>query len=283
MHVKTVKSFMALTILLGCVPALNAASAVVNLTLTNQAILPANDDESTDAVTLNIGGASGINFFGQNFTQGFVNNNGNVTFGSPLAQYTPNGLATGVGYPIIAPYFADVDTRGAGSGLVTYGNASYNGRDAFVVNWPAVGYFASRTDKLNTFQLILTDRSDIAAGDFDIEFNYDQMQWETGEASDGVAGLGGTSAVAGYSNGLSGSANVYYQLPGSLVNGALIDGGPNALTANSLNSDVLGRYDFQVRNGEVVGTAPEPVSFGLFGAGIGALALFRKKLHRQSL
>lgn len=283
MHVKTVKSFMALAILFGCASALNAASAVVNLTLSNQATLEANDDGSTDAVNLNIGGASGINFFGQNFTQTFVNNNGNITFGNSLAQFTPNGLATGVGFPIIAPYFADVDTRGAGSGVVNYGNATYNGHDAFVVNWPAVGYYNSQTDKLNTFQLILTDRSDIGAGDFDIEFNYNTMQWETGGASGGVDGLGGTSAVAGYSNGLSGSSNVYYQLPGSLVNGALIDGGVDALTAHSLNSNVLGRYDFQVRNGEVVGVAPEPMSFGLIGAGILALALFRKKLRWQSV
>lgn len=282
MHVKTVKSFMALAILFGCASALNAASAVVNLTLSNQATLAANDDGSTDAVTLNIGGASGVNFFGQSFTQVYVNNNGNVTFGNSLAQYTPNGLAAGVGFPIIAPYFADVDTRGTGSGIVNYGNATYNGHDAFVVNWPAVGYYSSQIDKLNTFQLILTDRSDVGAGDFDVEFNYNTMQWETGEASGGVDGLGGTSAVAGYSNGLSGAANVYYQLPGSLVNGALIDGGPDALIANSLNSNVLGRYDFQVRNGQVVGVAPEPMSFGLIGAGIFALALFRKKFRRQS-
>lgn len=283
MHVKAAKSFMAFVFLISSATALHAASAVVGFTLTNQAVLPANDDGSTDAVHLNIGGAGGINFFGQSFTQVFVNNNGNVTFSAPLAQYTPNGLATGVGFPIIAPYFADVDTRGTGSGLTTYGNAMYNGHDAFVVNWPAVGYYAEHADLLNTFQLILTDRSDVGAGDFDIEFNYNTMQWETGDASDGHGGLGGTSAVAGYSNGLSGSADVYAQLTGSLVNGALIDGGPDALTAHSLNSDVLGRYDFQVRNGEVVGTAPEPMSLGLIGAGILGLALFRRKLHRQSV
>ena len=30
------------------------------------------------------------NFFGQGYTQFFLNNNGNITFGSGLADYTPN-------------------------------------------------------------------------------------------------------------------------------------------------------------------------------------------------
>ncbi|MGH9639016.1 MAG: hypothetical protein ACRD3Y_03065, partial [Bryobacteraceae bacterium] len=65
------------------------AGAVVNLTLSNQGQLPANDDgSSAAAINLEIGGASGVNFFGQNFTQTWVNNNGNITFGSGLSQYT---------------------------------------------------------------------------------------------------------------------------------------------------------------------------------------------------
>src|SRR5581483_5669804 len=114
------------------------------------------------------------------------------------------------------------------------------------------------------------------AGNFDIEFNYDQIQWETGGASGGSGGLGGTSAAVGYSNGLSGASNVYFQLAGSLVNGALLDGGPNALISHSLNSNVLGRYDFQVRGGEVVlSGVPEPSSVVLGLSGLLALGLLR--------
>jgi hypothetical protein len=268
-----------LSLTLFLVPATTFAAAVVPFTLTNT--LPANDDGSTAAVALGIGGASGVNFFGQSFTSVYVNNNGNVTFQQPLGQYTPNGLATGVGFPIIAPFFADVDTRGTGSGLTMYGNATYNGQSAFVVDWLNVGYYEAHTDKLNSFQLILVDRPDTGAGNFDIEFNYNQIQWETGDASSGSGGLGGVSAAVGYSNGLFGAQNVYYQLPGSLVNGALLDGGPDSLIGSSLNSTVLGRYDFQVRNGQVVPTVPEPMSIGLFGIGLLGVWVGKKKLVRR--
>jgi hypothetical protein len=69
---------------------------------------------------------------------------------------------------------------------VTYGSGTADGRQAFGVNWIDVGYFSSRTDKLNQFQLVLIDRSDTGAGNFDIEFNYGNILWETGEASGGI-------------------------------------------------------------------------------------------------
>jgi len=242
-----------------CLAALAVANGVLAQTpvtavrpVTLNGTLPGNDDGSTGTVPLNIGGASGLNFFGQNFTNVYVNNNGNLTFRNSSGTFTPNGLATGVGQPIIAPFFADVDTRGFGSGLTMYGNATVNGFNAFVASWINVGYYGSHTNKLNSFQTVLIDRSDTGAGNFDIELNYDKIQWETGDASGGSNGLGGTSAVAGYSNG-SDTNNIFFQLPGSLVNGALLDGGPNSLIANSLNSTVPGRYVFQVRNGAVMG------------------------------
>ena len=97
--------------------------------------------------------------------------NGNITFSGPLSAYSPYGLA-GSNQSIIAPFFADVDTRGAGSALTSYGTGTYAGHTAFGITWPGVGYFSESTDKLDDFQVILVDRSDIDAGDFDIYFNY---------------------------------------------------------------------------------------------------------------
>ena len=226
------------------------ANAVRNLPGCTTNTLPANDDSSTSAVTLPFS----LNFFGTTRTQVYVNNNGNVTFDSALSTYTPFGL-TGTNTPIIAPFFADVDTRGTGSGLVQYGTTTVNSRQAFCVNYVNVGYFSSHVDKLNTFQLILIDRSETGAGNFDIEFNYNQIQWETGDASGGTGGIGGSPARVGYANGSS-QPGASLELPGSNVSGGLLDTNTTTgLTNSSLNATVLGRYVFFVRSGAVI-TSP---------------------------
>ncbi len=101
--------------------------------------LAANDDGSTGAVPLPFV----LDFYGNEYSSLFVNNNGNVTFDEPLSQFTPFDFTIS-GVPMIAPFLADVDTRGAGSGLVTYGNVTVGGRTAFCVNWVDVGYFAAQ-------------------------------------------------------------------------------------------------------------------------------------------
>ncbi len=218
--------------------------------------LPRNDDGSTSAVTLPFA----INYFGVNFTQTYVNNNGNITFTGPLSTFTPFGLVN-TNTPIIAPYFADVDTRNTTSGVVTYGVDTVNGRQAFGVNYFNVGYYSSNADKLNTFQLILINRSDTGAGNFDIEFNYEQIQWETGDASSGTGGLGGSPARVGYANGTT-QPGASYEQPGSAVTLALLDSNAQTgLTRNSLNSNgQIGRYVFPVRTG-TVSTAPHQYDF----------------------
>ena len=209
-------------------------------------VLEANDDGSTGAVDLGFT----ANFFGQEFGSVFVNNNGNITFDAPLSSFTPFDL-TSTSQVIIAPFFADIDTRGAGSSPVTYGQGTQDGRTAFGVNYVDVGYFSSNDDLLNSLQLILVDRSDVSAGDFDFIFNYDQIQFETGGASGGTNGLGGDSARAGFSNG-TGDDGTFFELEGSALNGAFLDGGPNSLSE-------IGSLTFEVRNGVVAEPLPTPV------------------------
>jgi hypothetical protein len=262
-------------------------------TATAAAILPGfdantltrNDDLSTGLV--NIGFS--VNFYGLDRTQLYVNNNGNVTFDSALGTFTPFALTT-TDRQIIAPFFADVDTRlPHGGDPVRYGTGTVGGRDAFGVNWVNVGYFNATSQpqvNRNAFQLVMIDRSDVGAGDFDFWFNYNQIQWETGQASGSdVHGRGGNCARVGWANGLVTS----FELPGSAVCGAFLDSGvpavtpgPNALIFNSLNSDVDGRYIFQVRNGAVVpgpgpSPVPEPTTLVIVGLGLAGFALRRRQ------
>ena len=229
-------------------------------------IIAPNDDGSSPEVALPFA----VNFFGTTFNSLFVNNNGNVTFGDAFSEFTPTGLnSDNGGIPIIAAYWADVDTTGAFSGsfeaptipsaVVTYGVDTVNGHPAFGVDYENVGYYGTHTDKLNSFQLILIDRSDTGiAGAFDIEFDYDKVQWEAGDASNGLDGLcsaqteGCVSAAVGYSNG-TGTAGTNFQLPGSFVPGALLDNGPvaTALIHQAMGGTMPGRTTFAVRNGTV--------------------------------
>ena len=152
------------------------------------------------------------NFFGGSYTQFYLNNNGNITFTDGLAQYTPSG-PQGASVPVIAPFFADVDTRGAGSGLVYYNTSIPN---ELIVTWDRVGYYNGHDDKLDTFQLVLRgDDYAIPAGEGQIGFFWTTMAWETGDASGGSSGFGGTPAAVGFGDGQSNG----YVLQGSLQNG----------------------------------------------------------------
>jgi len=58
------------------------------------------------------------------------------------------------------------------------------------------------TDKLNTFQLILSDGTDPVVGiGNNVAFCYKEMQWTTGAASSGVNGFGGVPATVGSNRG----------------------------------------------------------------------------------
>jgi hypothetical protein len=190
-----------------------------------------------------------MNFFGRTRSSLYVNNNGNVTLDGPLSTYTPFGLV-GVRQEIIAVFFADVDTRGPRSALVTYGRDLINGRKAFGVNYVNVGYYNSHDDKLNSFQLVLIERPDTGALNFDIEFNYERIVWETGDASGGVNGFGGVPAAVGWSNG-SGEPGTSYELPGSRVPGSFLDGASGSLVRRRVNSTTTGRYVFRAREGQI--------------------------------
>lgn len=249
------------------VPGTLSAAAIVGGSLANT--LPSTDDASASPVSIGFM----VNFFGVTYSQLSVNENGNVTFNDTgYSDYTVGNLNE-TGRPIIAPFLADVSTSGAGSGKITYGGLTFGGRQAFAVDWTNVGYFDNNASKLDSFQLLLVNRTDTGAGNFDLYLNYDKIQWESGDASGGLNGLGGGSAVAGFSS-TGTPAGFTLQLPGSAVNGALIDGGANSLVAGG-NSDAAGRYTYSFRAGQLM--TPEPGTVLPVIIGLSALAIRRKK------
>lgn len=215
-------------------------NAIENLPGCTENTFAANDDDYVSSVPLGFT----IDFGGNNYSTTYVNNNGNITFQQGLSTYTPFDF-TATGETIIAPYLADVDTRGEGSGLTTYGNGELPGGGRyFCVNWVNVGYYEKHTDKLNSFQLLLTQSSaQQPNGNFTMTFNYDKVEWETGDASDGENGFGGTPAAVGYSDGIEGG----YVQNGSFASGSFEDSNPaTGLIYQSLNAGgQLGRLVFE--------------------------------------
>ncbi|MFM7479758.1 MAG: fibronectin type III domain-containing protein, partial [Planctomycetota bacterium] len=162
--------------------------------------LSGNDDGSTSLISLPFA----VSFFGESFPGLFINNNGNVTFGAASGTYSSTGFPAN-GPKMIAAFWADVDTRPAASGKVWRKSLDSNGDgtlDTFVVTWDNVGYYNNQVDKLNTFQIILTDGTNQFVGlGQRAAFSYDNMCWTTGSASGGSNGFGGTPATVGVNRG----------------------------------------------------------------------------------
>lgn len=210
--------------------------------------LARNDDNFTSFIDLrSVFGVNGINFFGQQYTGLFLNNNGSVTFASGRSTYTPEAITGQSANPIIAPFWADVDTRNpvstvtpggtsTGSNLLWYDLDSAN--RVFTATWDDVGFYSQDNSKLNAFQLRLQQVGTM--GDFDIEFRYEEINWTTGDASSGSNGLGGVPARAGYS---SGNGVNFFELSQS--------GNQNALLGLESASNVgeAGVFRFSVRSG----------------------------------
>jgi len=209
--------------------------------------MPPNDDRSS--VSLNL--PFDVNFFGNTYSNFFVNTNGNISFNRGISTYTPDPFPI-ASQPMIAPFWGDVDTRGTGT--VAGGNnvwVASPSSDTVVVTWDTVGFYPSNNTLENNFQLILRDRAADTgtAGDFDIEFRYEQLEWTTGDASGGTGGLGGTPAQAGYD---AGNGTNFFVLPGSRTAGVL-----DLQNTSNVSTDTAGLWSFAIRNGEVPGSTPD--------------------------
>lgn len=152
-----------------------------------------NDDGSSPVIAIP------FNFclYGSTYDSLYINNNGNISFVSQYFTFTSDSFPSS-NYTMVAPFWGDVDTRDSASGLVYYKITP----TALIVRWDNVGYFPSASDKLNDFQLIITDGTDplLPAGT-NVGYCYNDMQWTTGSASGGIGGFGGTPSTVGANEG----------------------------------------------------------------------------------
>lgn len=126
------------------------------------------DDFSTTEIKLQVP----LIFYGQIYESLFVNINGFVSFLTEIPNFF--NVQFPLEYPIIAPFYSDVDITRAGNiwyretsdprtvtrtknELKKYFGAAedFNPQGIFIVTWDGVGAFSQRSDRLNTYQLIL--------------------------------------------------------------------------------------------------------------------------------
>jgi hypothetical protein len=215
-------------------------------------VLAPNDDGSTGLIDITSVFPDGMNFFGTTYNGFYINNNGNITFAHALSTFTPFSLTDATANPMIAPFFADVDTRGGPVPTPTPGGTSTGSNEVYydldpasgtiTITWDDVGYYGAHTDKLNAFQLVIHNTGN---GNFDFEFRYENIDWTTGDASNGVDGLGGVVARAGWN---SGDGSDFFELPQSDNQSEIL-----ALeTSSNPGTEPDGNWVFSVVGGQVV-------------------------------
>lgn len=187
-----------------------------------------NDDGSSPELSLPFD----FIFYGVTYNTFYVNTNGNISFGNAVSTYSadafplPDPSGTDA-RKLIAPFWADVDIRNQASGLVYVRRTPTH----VIIKWDGVGYYNSQSDKVNSFQLTITNGNDpLVPNGNNVSFCYGDMQWTTGSASQGVDGFAGIPATVGANlgDGISYIQFGRFDHPGSDYDGA--DGEPDGIS-----------------------------------------------------
>ncbi|XP_071476500.1 uncharacterized protein [Diadema antillarum] len=230
------------------------------------AFLPANDDGSTSELQISVV----FPFFDDDHDSLFVNNNGLLSFLVRVGQFTPDSFPLGDSRRLIAPFWADVDTNHGGTLWfrevlrLSQNEAMFEEADniirsvfvymrqftsswLYIATWDRVAFYGTSNPSItNTFQAVLvTDgRHSFAI------FNYGDINWTTGTASNGnsYTGLGGTPAQVGFN---AGDGVRYYSVPGSRTDD-IVD------VEEASNVNVTGRYVFRTDSSQIIDIANPP-------------------------
>ncbi|MCG3267484.1 nidogen-like domain-containing protein [Yoonia sp. I 8.24] len=119
-------------------------------------------------------GGGPITYFGQTYTEIYINTNGLITFGAPVTSYTPTGIDS-ITVPAIAPFWSDVDIRGTTDGDIYWDVDATTGK--VTITWLDVASYGNNGTDRNSFQVIL---SDTGGDDLSVEFIYGDIEWTNG-------------------------------------------------------------------------------------------------------
>jgi Ca2+-binding RTX toxin-like protein len=239
---------------------LGTPSGITNAGSFGERTVTRGDDNSSSAIDItSIFGPDGLNLYGNQVKNIFINTNGNITFEGALSTFNPRSIDAGLGTSIIAPFWADVYTSSGRSNVSPGGNSAGTNliywdvddeNRVLTVTWDDVRYFGQRTSgtnadtKVNAFQVQLIDSG---GGNAFIVFRYENIDWTTGTASGGTNGLGGQAARAGFNTG----TGTVIELPQSGDDLSMLELDQN-LPQAGLNSGQPGVYVFEIRNGAFV-------------------------------
>lgn len=185
-------------------------------------------------------------FFGDSYTSVFMNNNGNISFLAPNSSFNPFAFPSNINR-IIAGFWADFDFGQCGT-MHTNITAT-----AAIFTWKDVGYYDEKCDKKNTLQIIITDGTDPLIDNGNVAIHYGDMNWTTGDASQGTDGFGGIPASCGANRG----NNIdYFQIGFFDHTGSDYDGPAGQPDGIDWLDDRSFYFDFCSSNGNI---APIPV------------------------
>jgi large repetitive protein len=227
---------------------------------------------------------------GTNYSSVYVDNNGLLSFEAGVQSYNGESFPIAGDGPLIAPYWADVDTRdylaNGPDGVVSWGTTTYNGQQAWGATWTAVGDYNENESGLNTFQVLLVQEPSSGANSVEAVFNYGPIQWTEGSASTTEPHIGYdsgdgvhydnvvTSPAALNESGSSFSATPTNPAPGRyivtpLTLGSSTDTTPPVSTASVSPSPNTSGWENSPTT--VTVTATDPLDNGLAGSGVSAI------------
>ncbi|XP_064478042.1 nidogen-1-like [Ornithodoros turicata] len=220
----------------------------------DQSLSPDNDVSSSELQL-----STPILFYGREYSTLYVNDNGLLSFLTEVPRFFSAQFP--LSYPIIAPLYCDVDTRAAGrvfyretqepdllrrfDTLVSENfalGARFRAQSLFIATWDGVGYFDTKADKVNTFQVVVG--SDVGGGDSYVAVHYPEggVQWIQAEAKN--PSLPDPKAQAGFMSGGEGGFH-------TLIRGSGTD---QLLNLDRMsNTGVPGQWVYHVSGPQVVG------------------------------